>query len=193
MKRALIIFMLSLFVSPVLMADEEPLVYFTTPDTVVFPGETIPISIFSTLPTSYIQMDRISDGDAGIAGNLYLNSNYGHLNSYEGIEVNSGGILIEDVIGILETATSPLVSGELYSFDYTVSENALHDEIISIFTDPSGDAINQVYVIDEFYADYITPDSLSLTVWVPEPCTIYLLGMGALALRARKRIYTLSD
>lgn len=158
-------------------------VFFDTEDPNVVPGETISISIFSTCITDHIRMDRISDADFGIASNLYINPNY-NAPLDEGEVVNENGVLIEGVsTGIVPDC--PSVAGVLYSFDYKVPSAAL-DHIITIFADPSGGAINQIYVYDSSTWKYVTPESLTLTV-VPEPCSIVLLTLGVLFLRKDKR------
>ena len=165
--------------------SQASLVFFDTADPFVLPGETISISIFSTVETSAIRMDRISDDGGGTAGNLYLNPGYNWAEVFnEGTIINIGGVLIENVRGELETTISPTVSGLLYSFDYTVSEEVMPSQIISIFADPSGGAINEINVVGMI--DNVTPESLTLTV-VPEPTTFLLLGFGTLFLRKHKK------
>jgi hypothetical protein len=156
-------------------ANATPVVFFDTEDPLVLPGETISVSIFSTVLTDHIRMDRISDADSGIAENLYLNQDY-NPPLIEGVAINEGGVLIEGVSTGIYPAC-PAVSGVLYSFDYTVSEEVMYGEIINIFADSSDGAINQVYVDDSGWK-YVTPESLSLTI-VPEPATICLLAMGS--------------
>ena len=129
---------------------------------------------------------NVSDADFGTASNLYLNPNYSTPLD-EGIVVNISGVLIEGVsTGI--TPIFPAVSGVLYSFDYTVSEEAAYGQIISLFADLSGGAINEVWcnIGPGFRLEAITPESLSLTV-VPEPITIVLLGTGSLLLARRNK------
>jgi hypothetical protein len=165
---------------------QATVVFFDTADPLVMPGETISVSIFSTVETDSIRMDRISDADFGTASNLYLNPNYSTPLD-EGIVVNISGVLIEGVsTGI--TPIFPAVSGVLYSFDYTVSEEAAYGQIISLFADLSGGAINEVWcnIGPGFRLEAITPESLSLTV-VPEPITIVLLGTGSLLLARRNK------
>ena len=130
-------------------------------------------------------MDRISDDGEGTASNLYLNPGYDYAPVFNnGIAVNNNWILIEGIEGLLGTPITPPVLGDLYSFDYTVSEFALHNEIINIFADPSGGAINEVDIIG--LVENVTPESLYLTVWIPEPGTISLLIIGSLFLKTRK-------
>jgi hypothetical protein len=156
--------------------SQAALVFFDTADPEVLPGETISVTIFSTVDTDSIRMDRISDADAGIASNLYLNPNY-DLPLNEGVVVNENGVLIEDVnTGI--TLAFPAVSGVLYSFDYLVPM-AQPGHIITIFADPSNDSVNEVWYDIGSGLESITPEALSLTV-VPEPATIYLLLIGGL-------------
>lgn len=173
MQLFLIIISAILFVANV---SQAALVFFDTADPLVEPGETISVTIFSTVETEFIRMDRISDDAGGTASNLYLNPNYNGPTFSEGTAVNSGGVLIEGVIGGEITPALPTISGVLYSFDYTVPVDVLYAQIINIFPDPSNGAINQVYT-----SEYVTPDNLSLTV-VPEPGSIVLLGLGSLLL-----------
>ena len=88
-KQILTIFAaVMLFGVPV--ANATPVVFFDTEDPQVVPAETISVTIFSTLLTDHIRMDRISDADFGIASNLYLNPDYNPpLNA--GVVVNEGG------------------------------------------------------------------------------------------------------
>lgn len=175
MKTQLFLIIVSaiLFVSNV---SQAALVYFDTADPLVLPGETISVTIFSIKLTEFIRMDKISDDAGGMASNLYLNPNYNGPVFNEGTAVNIGGVLIEGVRGGEVTPDTPTVSGVLYSFDYTVSEEAMYGQIVSIFADSSGGAINQVYT-----SEYLTPESLTLTV-VPEPATLFLLSIGGLLL-----------
>ncbi len=164
------------------IAAAVPVVFFDTADPFVAAGETISINIFSTVETDRIWMGRISDGGGGTASNLYLNSNYNPpLN--EGTLINENGILIEGISSGV-SVIFPAVSGILYSFDYTVSEGVVEDQVITIFADSSGGAINYVYSDLGIGLDPVTPQSLSLTV-VPEPGTLFLLGLGSLLLRRR--------
>jgi hypothetical protein len=122
-------------------------------------------------------MDRISDADFGIASNLYLNPDYGTWQFSEGTAVNSGGILIEDVSGGWDLV-GRAISGVLYSFDYLVPM-AQPGQVITIFADSSGNAVNHVFAWVDDDLVYVMPDSLTLTV-VPEPATIYVLLIGGL-------------
>jgi hypothetical protein len=155
-------------------------VYFDTANPFVEPGETISVNIFSDVETGYIRMDQISDDGGGTAANLYLNPGYDYSIIFDtGTIINNGGVLIEGVEGSVTTG-SPTVSGILYSFDYTVSLTMMPGNIINIFADSSNGAINEVDVIGMI--ENVIPDSLSLTV-VPEPGTLFLLGLGAMFLR----------
>jgi len=161
-------------------------VYFDTVDPIVMPGETIYVSIFSTVETDRIRMDRISDADFGIASNLYLNPGYPQGSDFnEGDLVNSEGVLIEGIRAGIGLPVWSGVSGVLYSFDYLVSMAAQPGHTITIFADPSNNAINEVFCDVDGDLVYVTPESLSLTV-VPEPGTISLLGLGLLLTRKIK-------
>jgi hypothetical protein len=158
--------------------SQASVVFFDTADPMVMPGETISVTIFSTVITTQIRMDRISDADSGTASNLYLNPGYYEIIS-EGTLVNTNGILIEDVL-TLAPPVPPEISGVLYSFDYTVPI-APFGHTITIFGDPSDEAINQISCfVDNDYVR-LTPESLTLTV-IPEPTSIVLLGIGSLLL-----------
>ena len=162
---------------------QAAVVFFDTDDPFVMPGETISISIFSTVETDSIRMDRISDDGFGEASNLYLNPNY-DAPLDEGDVVNENGVLIEGIsTGIVPTF--PAVSGILYSFDYLVPMSS-PGHTITIFADCSNGAVNQVLCDIGPGLDPITPDSLSLTV-IPEPVTIALFGLGMLFLRKDRR------
>ena len=167
------------------IAAAVPVVFFDTADPFVVAGETISINIFSTVETDRIRMDRISDDGGGIADNLWINPDYDPpLN--EGTLINENGVLIEGVSNAI-TPNFPAVTGILYSFDYTVSEDVVNSQLITIFADSSGGAINYVFCDLPLGQDpYVTPQSLSLMV-VPEPVTIVLLGLGSLLLRRKNR------
>lgn len=181
MKAQLLSIILAVVILLAVSEVQAALVFFDTADPVVMPRETISVSIFSTEPTFSIRMDRISDDGSGTASNLYLNPDYAYgLYFDEGVAINSGGILIEGVRGGVFPPVSPTVSGVLYSFDYTLPIGAAQGQVINIFADPSGGAINEIGVIA---MGYVTPESLSLTV-VPEPGTILLFGLGALLMRS---------
>jgi len=162
--------------------SQATVVFFDTADPDVLPGQTISVSIFSTVETDSIKMDQISDADFGIASNLYLNPNYNPpLN--EGVAVNESGVLIEGVnTGV--APDFPAVSEVLYSFDYLVP-TAPFGHSITIFADPSGGAVNQVWCDIGPGLTPITPESLTLTV-VPEPSMILLFSLGGLLLRKRR-------
>jgi hypothetical protein len=179
-----------LFLAGGIPKAQAAVVFFDTNAPFVLPGETISISIFSTEPTSGIRMDRISDDAMGGADNLYLNPGYDWMEVFnEGIAVNVDGVLIESVRGELETPSSLPVSGLLYSFNYTVSKEVMYGDIINIFADSSGGAINEVDVIGMI--DNVTPKSLAVTV-IPEPCSIFLLGLGVLFVEKTKHILQLN-
>jgi len=166
--------------------SQAAVVYFDTADPMVMPGETISISIFSTVETDSIRMDRISDADFGITSNLYLNPGYPQGSDFnEGDLVNSEGVLIEGIRAGIGLPVWSGVSGVLYSFDYLVSMAAQPGHTITIFADPSNNAINEVFCDVDGDLVYVTPESLSLTV-VPEPGTISLLGLGLLLTRKIK-------
>jgi len=165
--------------------SQATVVFFDTANPMVMPGETISVAIFSTVITTQIRMDRISDADFGIASNLYLNPEYDSGGVFnEGTAVNSSGVLIEGVL-TLAPPGPPEVSGVLYSFDYLVPI-APPGHIISIFADPSEGAINEISCfVDSSYVR-LTPESLTLTV-IPEPATIVLLGIGGFLLGRKNR------
>jgi hypothetical protein len=175
MKTQLFLIIIAVIL-PAANVSQAEVVFFDTADPMVVPGETISVSIFSTVETDSIRMDRISDADFGIASNLYLNPGY-NPPLEAGAIVNEGGVLIEDVSTGM-TPAFPAVSGVLYSFDYTVPA-AEFGHIITIFADPSDDAVNHVFARVDDDLVYVMPDSLTLTV-VPEPATIYLLLIGGL-------------
>ncbi len=182
MKTQLFLIIAAVILSGV-SVSQAAVVFFDTADPMVEPGETISVSIFSTVATDSIRMDQISDADFGVASDLYLNPNYNSpLN--EGSLVNTGGVLIEGVSTAMITAF-PAVSGVLYSFDYLVPM-ASPGHIITIFADPSNDAVNYVLCDIGLGLTPITPESLSLTI-VPEPTTIVLLAMGGLLLARERR------
>ncbi len=95
----------------------------------------------------------------------------------EGVMVNDSGILIEGIRAGIGSSVWSGVSGVLYSFDYLVPMAQL-GHTITIFADTSNGAINEVFVGGDIW-DYVTPDSLTLTV-VPEPGTMVLLSIGIL-------------
>jgi hypothetical protein len=131
-------------------------------------------------------MDRISDADFGIASNLYLNPDYPPGSGYnEGVAVNNNGVLIEGIKAGIGLPVWSGVSGVLYSFDYLVPI-APFGHTITIFADPSGGAVNQVWCDIGPGLEPITPESLTLTV-VPEPGTILLFGLGMLLVRKTKQ------
>jgi len=186
MKKKIITTVIAVLTSGMVLSKpaDATVVFFDTADPLVMPGETISVSIFSTVQTEGIRMDRISDADFGTASNLYLNPDYGSWQFSEGIAVNSGGVLIEGVRGGWAPA-SHVVPGVLYSFDYLIPPAPL-GHTITIFADPSNNAVNHVLCWVNSDLVYVTPESLSLTV-VPEPITIVLLGMGGLLLARRTK------
>jgi hypothetical protein len=181
MKKMILVIIGTLLALGVLPSEQAVAeIFFDTPDPFVAPGETISVEIFSTVITDHIRMDRISDDGNGSASNLFVNPDYNPpLNA--GVPINESGILIEWVsTGIMPD--SPEVSGSLYNFDYTVSLGAVDGQLISIFADPSGGAINQIYANIPTGWEYVTPESLTLTI-IPEPATFFLLGGGLLLVR----------
>jgi hypothetical protein len=181
LKKVFLAFILALAVHSPMRAA---VVYFDTDNPFVIPSETILVSIFSTVETDSIRMDKISDDVGGTASNLYLNPNYDTpLNP--GIIVNTGGILIEGVsTGI--TPAFPAVSGVLYSFDYTVPLVS-SGTVITIFANPSNGAVNEVRAKIGPGLTAITPESLSITV-VPEPAALLVFaGGGFILLRLRRK------
>lgn len=183
MKTAIITVVIAIMLLGASSLADAALVYFDTADPLVLPGETISVSIFSTVETDSIRMDRISDADFGIASNLYLNPDYNPpLN--EGVVVNMAGVLIEGVsTGIVPDF--PAVSGVLYSFDYLVPMGP-PGHIITIFADSSNGAVNEVWCDIGPGLDPITPEALSITI-VPEPASIFLLAMGGLLLTRKTK------
>ena len=161
---------------------QAAVVYFDTDDTFVVPGETISVSIFSTVSADRIRMDRISDADFGIASYLYLNPDFFAIVS-EGTAVNTDGILIEGIMTDIVPAWSD-VWGVLYSFDYLVPM-APPGHTITIFADSSENTINEIFCDVGGNLVYVTPESLTLTV-VPEPATMLLFGLGVLLLRKKR-------
>lgn len=155
-------------------------IFFDTADAFVAPGETISVSIFSTVITDHIRMDKISDDGNGFASNLFLNPGY-NLPLNTGAPINEGGVLIEGV-STGQVPDTPAISGVLCSFDYTVNFGAFEGQLISIFADSSGGAINQIYANLPTSWEYVTPESLTLTI-IPEPATFFLLGGGLLLVR----------
>ena len=161
----------------------DPLVYFYTDNPIVAPGQTISVGIFSSESSGWIRMDRIADNNLGTADNLWLHPGYDGLN-ISGNAVNSDGLLIEGVEGYLGTPGSPSVPpGLIYTFDYTVSINVQHEEVITIFADPTDGAENWVDVIGML--EDLTPEPLYLTVWIPEPTTVSLLLLGGIIVSTR--------
>jgi hypothetical protein len=159
-------------------------VYFDTADQMVEPGEIISVSIFSTVETDSIRMDRISDADSGIVSNLYIIPDYPHGSGYnEGVVVNNNGVLIEGIKAGIGLPVWSGVSGVLYSFDYLVPM-APFGYTITIFADSSNGSVNEIFCDVGGDLVYVTPDSLSLIV-IPEPTTIVLLGVGCLLLAKR--------
>jgi len=180
MKKKILVIMGTLLALGVLSSERAVAeIFFDTADPFVAPRETISVDIFSTVITDHIRMDRISDDGSGSASNLLLNPGYNPpLNA--GVSINEGGVLIEGIsTGIIPD--SPEISGILYSFDYTVSLGAVDGQLISIFADPSGGAINQIYANLPTGWEYVTPESLTLTV-IPEPTSLLLIGFGGLLL-----------
>lgn len=157
------------------------IVYFNTENSIVQAGETVEISIFSTVITSEIRMDRISDTHGGTASNLWINPGYWMVD--QGTLINSGNVLIEDVY-TFETPVDPKVSGNLYTFDYLVPDVS-YGTLITIFADSENGAVNYVGFAGTDDPD-ITPSSLVLTV-VPEPATLALLGLGGLLIRRKRK------
>ncbi len=179
-------FLIILVVILFAVTSQATVVYFDTADPMVEPGETISISIFSTVETDSIRMDRISDSDFGTAGNLYLNPDYPLGSGYnEGVVVNNNGVLIEGIKASIGLPVWSGVSGVLYSFDYLVPMASI-GHTITIFADPSDGAINEVFCNVAGDLVYITPESLTLTV-IPEPGTVFLFGLGILFVRKTKQ------
>jgi len=180
MKKEILVIGTLLAMGILLSERAEAEIFFDTPDPFVGPGETVTVSIFSDVITDHIRMDRISDDGGGFASNLFLNPGYIHpLNA--GIPINMGGVLIEG-FSSEQAPDTPAISGVLYSFDYTVNFGAFEGQLISIFADPSGGAVNQIYAYLPTGWEYVTPESLTLTV-IPEPTSFLLVGLGGMLLR----------
>jgi len=132
-------------------------------------SEVITISLYSDTATGDFTLNSIGADVAGVASNGVVNPGFDWAMFTGPGTLNTGGFLVQNATGMVNFG-SPMVSGDLYTFDYTVPADITGITKITFTAvgDVSGAAIG------------------SCEVLVPEPMTIALLGLGGLFIRRRK-------
>ncbi|MCK4886048.1 MAG: hypothetical protein KAS96_01605, partial [Planctomycetes bacterium] len=126
-------------------------------------GGIITINLYSDVAVGDFTIVSMSDnGAGGIASNAVVNGGFNNWIVSDPGRLNTGGFLVQNAIGKANFG-SPLVSGILYSIDYTVAAGASGIITITASGNAAGTAI----------------EGCSIEV-IPEPMTIALLGLGGL-------------
>ncbi|MCK4885841.1 MAG: hypothetical protein KAS96_00570, partial [Planctomycetes bacterium] len=124
-------------------------------------GGLITINLYSDTAVGDFTVISISDGAAaGVATNAVVNAGFDWAMFTGPGTLNTGGFLVQNATGKTNFG-SPLVSGILYSFDYTVAAGASGIITITASGNAGGTGIA----------------SAAVEV-IPEPITIALLGLG---------------
>ena len=145
----------------------------------------ITINLVADIEANILQLGAIgSDTTMGAAGPpLVLNSKLSLL-PLTGTLVNSGNILIEFIMSAVPFGgTNPAAGETLYSFEYTpVALGLVTIDDVSPYGIPP--IVTRIGEDDWTFASDVVALDLNI---IPEPATIALLGLGALALLRRRK------
>jgi len=133
-------------------------------------GDVVSISLYSDTAVGAFTIVSVTDGGAsGLASNPAIAAGFDFAMFNNNGVLNTSGLLIQNATGKTGFG-SPLLSGVLYTFDYTVASDITAKTItLSVSGNAGGTAI----------------EALTMNV-VPEPITVALLGLGGLFIRRRK-------